>query len=547
VAGLQVMVPLALALLLTVSAVCAVVLRRDGRLALPVPRSRQGRLLLAACAVVTLAWFVAVAASEAGWSVVVPDSDGSNHGWFAATMLLDGSVSAAGGYPLGAHLLAVLVGLPTSVPSALVVPMTVGASLTAVLGTAAVAARIDRAAILPSAMVAALLLPLVPWAQVDWGAMPMLLALGLVPGVAVLIDTATTRQHRGIVVLAVVALAGLASVHLPEAVVVGLVVGVLAVVSGTLRRRLATLVAIGAGAALLVAPLPLTLARAGAAALADPVRGSGSLVELVVVPLQPFVGRLTTPVPLVLLLFAAASLLIVGVVGAAAAWRSPWGRTLVLLVPVFLLFSASLRYGIVTPLTLLWFDDADRLVAQAAALCAPLIGLGLVRAARADVPLRVGVVVACGVLALQSVAVAADALGRTSVVTPADRAAFAWLGSNVRPGDTVLNDQRDGSVWAFEQTAGAVRLLFDIKPSGGFEGYDAWAARLYLRDNVGDWATDPVVRKVAADFDVRWVLVGERTFDDSPPSIDVGAVLAIPGAREVFRQGDAVVVELPRP
>jgi hypothetical protein len=84
-----------------------------------------------------------------------------------------------------------------------------------------------------------------------------------------------------------------------------------------------------------------------------------------------------------------------------------------------------------------------------------------------------------------------------------------------------------------------------MKPSGGYATEPEWADRLYLRDHVADFATDARVRAIAAQWHVRYVFSGERTFADAQRLVDADALARVPGVVEVFHSGDARVFELP--
>ena len=127
----------------------------------------------------------------------------------------------------------------------------------------------------------------------------------------------------------------------------------------------------------------------------------------------------------------------------------------------------------------------------------------------------------------------------------APTAATVLLEGRVRPGELVLNDHRDGSVWLVDASGGVDRPVFAGKPGGGFEAHPEWADRLYLRDHVAQIDTDPRVRAIAEKRHVRYVFSGERTFADAPRLVDADALASTPGVTEVFRSGDARIVELP--
>jgi hypothetical protein len=129
-------------------------------------------------------------------------------------------------------------------------------------------------------------------------------------------------------------------------------------------------------------------------------------------------------------------------------------------------------------------------------------------------------------------------------VTAADREAFAWLAERTRPGERVLNDPRDGSVWAYALTDGRVAPVFGPKPLYGWEHYPDWSDRLALLDRAASIPSLPQLTRLAEQWGVRYVLVGERPFDPPHRNVDLQALLGAPGVTEVFRSGDARVFQV---
>jgi hypothetical protein len=494
-------------------------------------------------------WVVAIATSAAGWGAVPPGSDGSAHGLVTTSLIRTGEVLGRDGYPLGAHLIAALAGVTTSVPSALLVPLTLLGAAWTVLGVAALAGRVARSGARWAAFAAACV-PFFPYAQVSWGPVPLVLAVALVPGVALAVVDARGRRE---VLLAAVAVAGLLAVHVTEVLVAAVLVLLVLVCQGLHVRPLLRGAVVGLGALLLTAPLVAELVGGGAARPQDPPRGDSFDVALVSSSLQPFVPFSgTAALPWVVALVVAGVLLGVSLLGAVRTWGSPYGRSVSLLVLLLLGLALLARMTSGGPLTGPWYGNGDRLVAQVAALVPVLLGfggqrvLGRVRtggAAASALAITVGL---CALLALgQSFAAAQQGLGRFSVVTDDDRRAFAWLAEHVGPDEQVLNDPTDGSVWMVEATGGASQPVFGAVPGGGFDAQPEWADRLYLRQHAAEIGTDPRVRATAREWGVRYVLYGDRGPAGSPRLIDADALAAAPGVVEVFRSGRVRVFELP--
>ncbi len=516
-------------------------------------------------------WIVAISASTPGWSLVVPNSDGNSHGLMVARILLTGSADSrdvlfydlaepqgAGiVYPIGVHLMAAPIAWVTGPAASLVVPLTVLGSMSLVLGTVALTRRVaGTPAALAAGLAAVVLIPWLPYGQVSWGPVPMVMAISLVP--AATLAVLDVRAGRGLVVAAL-ALAGLLAVHTTEALVVAALLAVTLVATpggGRPRlRRAALAAASAAGAVVLVAPYLWGLLASGASRPADlPPRLSvaDAVAFSVFSPFFTDVGASG----LALVLAAVCSLIVLGLamVGALRGWPVPLGRALVVVAVVLTVLAAGTHLAAPAAATAPWYSNGDRLMTQVAGLIPGLVGIGVVTAARRFRARGAARVVVAGIAAvvvavstINCVATASTAVSAFSVVTPADRDAFAWLSTHVRPGERVLNDHRDGSVWAYEATGGAVAPVFGAKPGGGWEVEPAFTERLYLRDHVADIATDPRARGAARAWAVRYVLVGERTFADSRRLVDADALVGAAGLREVFRSGGARVYEIVAP
>jgi hypothetical protein len=199
-----------------------------------------------------------------------------------------------------------------------------------------------------------------------------------------------------------------------------------------------------------------------------------------------------------------------------------------------------------------WYGTGTRLGAQVAALAPLLLGPGIVTVAlrtrerpRATVAAVTALAVVVGsVVVVESAATATSALSAYSVVTPNDRVAFRWLAEHVGPDERVLNDDQDGSTWSYEASRAVVHPVFGPRPSGGFEGHPEWAGRLHLQATVQDVGANPTTRREAEDWSVRYVLVGQRRFDDGEGVLDRAAIASSTGLRLVFSEGDARVYEI---
>ena len=565
--------------LLVASIVSAVVVARRTRRAPPTrgapPRGTRIAVLVAV-AVAVIAWVVALSLSTTGWGSVVPGTDGAIHGMVVTDLLRSGSMFsplvgrydlgsagpdvAAGplglltsSYPYAVHLLAAPIGAATSVPSALLVPLTILPSACLVLGAVALARRTSGAVpAIVAGFAAAVLVPGFPFAYTFWGPVPMMMAVALVPAAVVVL--ADLRGPRLRLAVPAVAVAGMVGLHVTEALVAVGIVG-LGVVLGReqVLRTVGRLLLCLAVALVLVAPLTLGMATGGAVRPLTSSPGVDPILAAYVAVARSFVAVTSAPAPLLVLVeLAAIAMVSVCVVGAVVTWRTPLGRALVVTVAVSVVLVAASYVTTLGPLLAPWYGAGTRLGSQVAGLLPVLVGAGVVvlaRRARAlpvaafAVSASVGVVV-IGLMVGQSVTSAAQGMSDNAVVTPADRASFDWLAAHVEPGERVLNDDEDGSAWAYESTRGKVAPLFGSRPSGGFDGHAEFESRLHLRATIQDVATDARTRQEARDWGVRYVMVGERVLGGDEPTLHRAALAASSGLRLVFESGGARVYEI---
>lgn len=545
-----------------------VVLRRRPH---PGPRLRRAlqhranQVVAAAVGVAVLQWVVAVAVSLPGFSAVAPNSDGNAHGARVARMLLTGSVdplvvnafdlasptSASEFYPLGLHALDAQVARIAGTGSSLLVALTLVASVVLCLGSAALGRLVGGARTgAAAAVAAAVLLPFATYGQVWWGPVPFQVAMTSVPALAVV--TLQVRSRSGIVAAAL-AWAGMLGLHLTEALVAGAIVALaLLLRPGDARTRLRSLVPPAAAVllgVLLAAPTVLGL-LAKSETPQDPSLGQDPVAGLIDELLHPFVV-LTEAAPVVqaLILVCAGALVVVAVVGCSVAWRQPEARALVVAYAAVALLGVAAYVTSPGLLTVPWYGNGDRITAQAAGLLPVLLGAGALavwRAAGEDrsrrTALLAGAAGAAAVMVVQGVVGSSTGISSFSVVTPDDRAAFAWLADHTDPGRRVLNDNRDGSPWLYDTSRGTSSPVFAIKPGALFIGDPAFAGRVYLRDTITRIATDPRTQDEARRWRIQYVVVGARTYPGIATLVPDGPPPA--GLRLVFRSGQARVYEV---
>jgi hypothetical protein len=546
-----------------------VVIRREGARSLVSMRWTRTATALALVVTTSLLIDVAVVARSAtSWGSVTPNDDGNSHGLFVERILLSGSVDPAtvaasdlvggaggGFYPLGLHAVSALISLVTNVEAALTIVGFVAGSLWAPLAIVAWGRRfLDEAEAVAAAAVLALASPFFPWAQLSWGGWPLVVAISLVPAATAAVLRAGPGRR---IVIPALAVCGLLAIHVTEVLVVILLA------AGTLftgpsqpedRHRTAIWAAIaGALGGMALAPLAAQAATRASVQPADNIVFSFpvAIAELLAHPsvgVGTAAGLTLLPASVALFWWALVS------VGTVRLWRRTLARGTLLVLWLFVGLSLTAFVGFAGRLTLPWYDNGYRLLAQAVALACLPMGVALVAAhrsawrdsSRRTLPLAgaaLGVVVV-GASALRVVEAGSWAMA-SSVVTPDDRAAFAWLADRVAPNERVLNEPRDGSTWAYVDTAGRVSLVFGAK-SGDWVTDPSWQRREYLLRHVTDINTDLLVRQEAQRWRVRYVIVGEQAMPGTHRYLDAAALEAVPGMKEVFRSGGARVFELPR-
>jgi hypothetical protein len=123
-------------------------------------------------------------------------------------------------------------------------------------------------------------------------------------------------------------------------------------------------------------------------------------------------------------------------------------------------------------------------------------------------------------------------------VTRNEEAAYAWLGQRVAPGERVMNDQDDGSVWLY--------ALEGVQPmEWTFYGQDATTDPGILTGHLNQLDMDPRIRQIVAEYRIRYVVLGEGFVRSNYHRVPGLTGLADnPLFREVYRNPGAVVYEI---
>ena len=516
-------------------------------------------------------------------SAVLPNTDGAHHALFAARILRAGTLNprvvlsgdlASGTphsayYPLALHVsTALITGLTgASVNTVLTVGYVLAASVLLPLGMF-VLMRSVCPQVLDAAPVVALLAVTFTWfpfGPITWGGVPTIVAMCQVPAAldAVLLWRGNWR-HWAVGLLLGTALYGLFQEHNSELVTValyGLLLGVPAV------RRLDTrgrrdVVVVWAIAAALIAALVVPQIHQLLAGATDASAFLGN-------PSNTFGGTPTRLTPgsggTVLRLIFSPVVLAVAIGGAVAAVRRRLvpGLGWCVLATVALLTGTLYHVPALTTLTTPWYQATIRItylfsyfeIIYAAIGLAMLVRAVAWRAERESTPRvrPIGIAFAlllAAVLTLAEIPAAIALAGRgyrdSSLVAADQRAAFAWLAANVRPGDRVLNDFSDGSGWM--ETLDRVTPVFATKPTATGDVSAQWGDRWYLLSHAADLAASTRAQEAVGTWHVRFVYVDERHFDGTAPSLLSARSLARSRAyREVWHAGTVTIfaVELP--
>jgi hypothetical protein len=123
-------------------------------------------------------------------------------------------------------------------------------------------------------------------------------------------------------------------------------------------------------------------------------------------------------------------------------------------------------------------------------------------------------------------------------VSSGEVAAFEWLARNLEPGEQVMNDRHDGSVWMYAM-AGVEPMEWTFYGNT----VDPAVEKLHLELNQMD--DEPEVREVLAEEDVRYVFIGDgfvRSMSTRAPGLR--NLNFVDGLEPVFRNEDAVIYEV---
>jgi hypothetical protein len=123
-------------------------------------------------------------------------------------------------------------------------------------------------------------------------------------------------------------------------------------------------------------------------------------------------------------------------------------------------------------------------------------------------------------------------------VSQDEETAFAWLAQHTAPGEHVLNDKADGSVWMY--------ALAGVMPTQwNFYGAEMDTDAGYLSVFANDVEKYPKVRQLLTDLKVRYAFVGSGKVTKTTEN-DVGLqhLSTSPGFKLVYRNAGASIYEI---
>ncbi|MFI5607209.1 DUF6541 family protein [Amycolatopsis sp. NPDC051903] len=123
-------------------------------------------------------------------------------------------------------------------------------------------------------------------------------------------------------------------------------------------------------------------------------------------------------------------------------------------------------------------------------------------------------------------------------VSKAEEAAYQWLAQHTAPGERVMNDKADGSVWMY--------ALAGVTPvEWTFYGAEPNTEAGYLSVWLDDIEKYPQVRKDLTDLHVRYVIVGKgKATPTAEESVGVADIVAGPDFHEVFHNDGATIYQI---
>jgi hypothetical protein len=128
--------------------------------------------------------------------------------------------------------------------------------------------------------------------------------------------------------------------------------------------------------------------------------------------------------------------------------------------------------------------------------------------------------------------------GDGPTVSTGEREAYEWLAEHVQPGEKVMNDRLDGSVWMYS-FSGVEPMVFT------FYGAEPRSAADRLQNRLNQLDRNDSIRRLVDEENVRYVIVGEGVVrPEMKRAPGMKYLMSVDGLERVFRNDDAVIYEV---
>jgi hypothetical protein len=122
------------------------------------------------------------------------------------------------------------------------------------------------------------------------------------------------------------------------------------------------------------------------------------------------------------------------------------------------------------------------------------------------------------------------------VLSPLEYEGMREMGKRVKPGELVMNDQFDGSVWSY--------ALSGAWPVNGHYGNIPSPPRKLLDERFNQFAVDPQVAKTIRDLNVKFVVTEEGHIAGLERAKGLTGLDELPGLKLLYRNKDFQFYEI---
>lgn len=550
--------------------------RDDERLASHRRLSRW--LLVCAIAFGALMWFLP------GHPSIPLNRDTQNHAYYVARIERENTVNAAvvqaasptnptavaAFYPLASHVTVATARHMTVQPVAelLIAWAVMSAMVVFPCGLYALGRRLaeDQPLVAGFAALAGACLAVIPYQPLVWGGVAFVVTMTVVPGVLALGLEAVDRGELALIGLTALAVLGVALAHTSELVLLVLLFSGIAAWdlgsagSTSIRRRSAlSWGALALSCAVLLTPSLLAMAAGTSerSAIAE------TLDEGMLDAARRLVGFDVDEGPTQ---WAMGILALVGVgILLLGRRRRPLGRLAPVMVTITLLAAlvvlttmSGSPWDSLRVLTIPWYQSYWRLVYNVALFAPLFVGVTLAtavgvirrRTRRPTGAVAAAIAAAIAVLSAPVVWTTLDGTGvRDGAISPVETGLFQDLaratsdggdGTGAGPGQTVLNQENDSTIWAY-----VVAGVPAFSGSGGVLGGPGSRDRAYLLDHIEDASRNERVQRLVQRWNIRYVLAADGTYSREAPKLRPDRLSRADGFHLVDQRGRYWVFEVP--